>query len=187
MQELCMLNPCAVILTGLSITPLLRRWNIKNPVIEAGWYQQYDIETEVTITYLPAKHWNRRGLTDMNEMLWGSFMIEAVGNTIYFGADSGLGIHFEAIAHLFPCIDYALLGIGAYQPEWFMAAAHTSPSDALTAFQQLKARWFIPMHHGTFDLSDEPIFYPLQELQKIAETENMNNIRSLSIGSKHFC
>jgi L-ascorbate metabolism protein UlaG (beta-lactamase superfamily) len=187
MQELCALNPGAVILTGLSIGPLLRSWKITNSIVEAGWYQQYNIETEVAITYLPAKHWNRRGLTDMNEMLWGSFMIETAKQKIYFGADSGLGVHFEEIAGLFPGIDYALLGIGAYQPEWFMGASHTSPSDALIAFRQLKAKQFVPMHHGTFDLSDEPIFYPLQQLQQISANQNIDAILPLSIGNKYFC
>ncbi len=187
MQQLCAMNPGAVILTGLSIAPLLRSWKITNPIIEAGWYQRYNIDADIAITYLPAKHWNRRGLTDMNEMLWGSFMIEAIGSTIYFGADSGLGIHFEEIAELFPPIDYALLGIGAYKPEWFMGASHTSPSDALIAFQQLKAKQLVPMHHGTFDLSDEPIFYPLQQLQQISAEKNISGILPLSIGSKHYC
>jgi L-ascorbate metabolism protein UlaG (beta-lactamase superfamily) len=186
MQELCTINPGAVILTGLSITPLLRSWKITNTIIEAGWYQQYNIEGEVNITYLPAKHWNRRGLTDMNEMLWGSFMIETAWKKIYFGADSGLGIHFEEIAALFPGIDYALLGIGAYKPEWFMSASHTSPADALVAFRQLKAKHFIPMHHGTFDLSDEPIFFPLQQLQQISAEQNMDDILALSIGRKYL-
>lgn len=184
MQQLCALNPTAIILTGLNIAPLLRSWKITNPIIEAGWYQRYNIETDVAITYLPAKHWNRRGLADMNNMLWGSFMIEGNKQKIYFGADSGLGIHFAEIAQLFPGIDIALLGIGAYKPEWFMASAHTSPADALVAFEQLKAKQFIPMHHGTFDLSDEPIFYPKQELLILQEKSGISGIEHLSIGNK---
>ncbi len=184
MQQLCALNPTAIILTGLNIAPLLRSWKITNPIIEAGWYQRYNIEADVAVTYLPAKHWNRRGLADMNNMLWGSFMIEGNNKKIYFGADSGLGIHFAEIAQLFPGIDIALLGIGAYKPEWFMASAHTSPADALVAFEQLKAKQFIPMHHGTFDMSDEPIFYPKQELLLLQELQNITNVEHLSIGYK---
>ena len=184
MQQLCALNPSAIILTGLNITSLLRSWKITNPIIEAGWYQHYNIETDVAITHLPAKHWNRRGLADINNMLWGSFMIEGSKQKIYFGADSGLGIHFAEIAQLFPGIDIAILGIGAYKPEWFMASAHTSPADALVAFAQLKAKQFIPMHHGTFDLSDEPIFYPKQELLLLQEKSGITAVEHLSIGNK---
>ena len=184
MIELCTLNPSAVILTGLNIAPLLRSWRIKNPIIEAGWYQQYQLETDVQVSYLPAKHWNRRGLHDMNDMLWGSFMLQSPTQTIYFGADSGLGIHYPEIAQLFPNIDVAILGIGAYKPEWFMNTAHTSPADALVAFEQLNAKQLIPMHHGTFDLSDEPVFYPKQDLMLLQEQHNITAVQHLSIGNK---
>jgi L-ascorbate metabolism protein UlaG (beta-lactamase superfamily) len=184
MMELCALNPSAVILTGLNIAPLLRSWRIRNPIIEAGWYQQYQLETDVQVSYLPAKHWNRRGLHDMNDMLWGSFMLQSPTQTIYFGADSGLGIHYPEIAQLFPNIDVAILGIGAYKPEWFMNTAHTSPADALVAFEQLNAKQLIPMHHGTFDLSDEPVFYPKQDLMLLQEQHNITAVQHLSIGNK---
>lgn len=184
MMELCSLNPSAIILTGLNITPLLRSWRIRNPIIEAGWYQQYQLEIDVQVTYLPAKHWNRRGLHDMNDMLWGSFMLQSPTQAIYFGADSGLGIHYPEIAKLFPKIDVAILGIGAYKPEWFMNTAHTSPADALIAFQQLQATQLIPMHHGTFDLSDEPVFYPKQDLMLLQEQHNITAVQHLSIGNK---
>ena len=120
----------------------------------------------------------------MNNMLWGSFMLEGNGRKIYFGADSGLGIHFSEIAQLFPNIDVALLGIGAYKPEWFMHTAHTSPADALVAFEQLQANQLIPMHHATFDLSDEPIFYPKQELLLLQEQLGVAAVNHLSIGNK---
>ena len=184
MQHLCALNPNAIILTGLEIGKLLRSWKIINPIIEAGWYQTYNLEAELQVTYLPAKHWNRRGLTDMNDMLWGSFILQSKTTTIYFGADSGLGIHFDEIAQLFPTIDYAMLGIGAYKPEWFMHTAHTSPADVLIALEQLKAKQLVPMHHGTFDLSDEPIFYPKQELLQLQEQKGIEKVLHLAIGKK---
>lgn len=184
MQQLCTLNPSAIILTGLNIAPLLRSWKISNPIVEAGWYQRYQLETDVAVTFLPAKHWNRRGLNDMNNMLWGSFMLEGNQRKIYFGADSGLGIHFSEIAQLFPNIDVTLLGIGAYKPEWFMHTAHTSPADALVAFEQLQAKQLIPMHHATFDLGDEPIFYPKQELLLLQEQLGVDEVNHLSIGNK---
>lgn len=75
----------------------------------------------------------------------------------------------EQISTLVPSIDYAMLGIGAYKPEWFMHTAHTSPSDVLIAQEQLKAKQLIPIHHGTFDLSDEPTFYPKLELLRLQD------------------
>lgn len=186
LQILTTINPKAIILTGLGIAPLLRSWKINNPIIEAGWFQRYNLDEDFSVTYLPAKHWNRRGLTDLNEMLWGSMMVESKAGNIYFGADSGLGKHFEQIAQLFPQIDYAMIGIGAYKPEWFMHPSHTSPADALVVLEQLKAKQLIPMHFGTFDLSDEPIFYPKQELLRLQEENNISNVLHLGIGGKHY-
>ncbi|MEM9545920.1 MAG: MBL fold metallo-hydrolase [Bacteroidota bacterium] len=165
-------NPKAVIYTGLGIGDLLKSWGVKNKVVEAGWYQEYPVIGEkLKIQYLPAKHWNRRLLYDLNQMLWGSFMLNSNGQSIYFGADSGLGIHFEEIGNMFD-IDLAILGIGAYEPIWFMHKSHTSPKDALQAKEELNANFMIPMHYGTFDLSDEPIFNPKNELEKLIGGRN---------------
>ncbi|HMO34232.1 MAG TPA: MBL fold metallo-hydrolase [Lacibacter sp.] len=185
LQQLCALNPRAVICTGLEMKKLLLQWKIPNQVVEAGWFQQYPLDADCTITYLPARHWSRRGLTDTNETLWGSFLIQSGSQTVYFGADSGMGVHFERIGRLFPRIDYALLGIGAYMPEWFMHTAHTSPADALLACRQLGARTLLPMHHATFDLSDEPLFYPRQELLRLWEADPAVSVLDAVIGQKY--
>jgi len=182
MKKITELNPDALIYTGLGISNLLVGWNIKNEIIEAGWYQSYQkINDEVDFIYLPAKHWNRRYLHDLNRMLWGSFMISHNGKNIYFGADSGLGVHFEEIGSMYD-IDIAILGIGAYEPIWFMNLSHTSPAGALEAKEKLKAKIMIPMHYGTFDLSDEPIFNPKEVLSDLSK--DRNDIAILDIGEK---
>lgn len=184
---LCKLNPNAVILTGLQMGKLLRKWGIKQQIVEAGWYQSYDLKGNVQVSYLPAKHWTRRYLTDNNLSLWGSFMIEdkVKDKHIYFGADSGYGIHFKDIAALFPQIDIAMLGIGAFEPYWFMHPSHTGPKDALRAFEDLKAHCFLPMHYGTFDLSDEPVDYPETVLRELAQTQNLNCVKYAKLGEKN--
>lgn len=182
MKKITQQNPDAIIFTGLEIGGLLKRWDVKNEIVEAGWFQKYpSIDDIVDVTYLPAKHWNRRFLHDLNQMLWGSFMIEMGEKTIYFGADSGLDNHFEVIGQMYD-IDVAIIGIGAYEPIWFMHPSHTSPADALVAKENLGAKYMIPMHYGTFDLSDEPIFNPKEALLKLSE--GRNDIHALGIGKK---
>lgn len=41
-----------------------------------------------------------------------------------------------------------------------MQPNHISPYDSLKAAEEMKARLTIPMHYGTFDLSDEPLSDP---------------------------
>jgi L-ascorbate metabolism protein UlaG (beta-lactamase superfamily) len=182
---ICKQNENAVIYTGLEIGDLLKKWGVRNEIIEAGWYQQYPIYHGLTFTYLPAKHWNRRGLTDLNEMLWGSFMIQSSRHTLYFGADSGIDTHFSQIGALFPNIDYAFIGIGAYEPNWFMRPSHTNPKEALEAIQMLNAKKLIPMHYGTFDLSDEPLNAPKETLLELTKNKNEEEVLFLKIGEKH--
>ncbi|GAB1372402.1 hypothetical protein MASR1M45_24640 [Candidatus Kapaibacterium sp.] len=63
--------------------------------------------------------------------------------------------------------DIAIIGIGAYQPEWFMAPHHIGPKDGLMAAGEMNAKRLIPMHYGTFDLSDEPIGNPHREIIRL--------------------
>ena len=166
-------NPEATWLTGLNMNKLLKDFGVSNKIQAAGWYQQYETDERIKITYVPSRHWGRRSVNDINLRLWGGYVIEGMGETIYFCGDSGYGSHFAAIARIFPTINYCMVGIGAYKPEFFMAQSHTSPSDAVKAFQDTKAKTMIPMHYGTFDLSDEPIGDPLRVLKKLEEEKNL--------------
>lgn len=162
-------NPDAVYLTGLKVDTVIKKITKRSSIQAAGWYQQYKTKPGITITYVPSRHWGRRYLTDTNVRLWGGYVIEAAGKTIYFGGDSGYGSHFADIGKIFPNIDYAMIGIGAYKPEFFMGQSHLSPTDGIKAFQDTKARYLIPMHYGTFDLADEPLSDPIQVLKQQQE------------------
>lgn len=160
-------NPNTHILTGLKMTPMLRKW-CQNTITEMGWYQQFTSPAgDLKVTYLPTRHWGCRYFSDTNERLWGAFMIEAGGKTLYFGADSGYGGHYSELPELFPKIDVAMLGIGAFRPEWFMHQAHMSPTHAAQAFNESGASVFLPMHHGTLDLSDEPVGEPYRTIRSL--------------------
>lgn len=178
-------NPKVKILTGLRIAALLHKYLPRIEMQEAGWYQQYNLlPPNIKITYLPTRHWTRRGITDTNLRLWGAFMFEFEGINIYFGGDSGYSAHFKEVGELFPNIDYAILGIGAYKPEWFMSASHTSPKDALIGALEMKAKNFIPMHYGTFDLADESLGDPYRTLTEIYNpNEHDTKVLFLEIGN----
>ncbi|RXG31816.1 MBL fold metallo-hydrolase [Leeuwenhoekiella marinoflava] len=182
--QVCKYNPGAIILTGLEIGKLLRKWSIKNQIQEAGWYQRYETSKEIDIDYLPSHHWSRRWLTDTNINLWGSFMVQdkVSGKNIYFASDSGYQNHFSEIGNEYD-IDIAMIGVGAYEPQWFMSSAHTGPTDALKAFKDLKAKRWMPMHYGTFDLSQEPVFYPEQVLKK-QHSKELEQILWMKIGER---
>lgn len=159
-------NPHAQILTGLGMDNVIARW-IDNRIHTAGWYQQYDLNDGMEVNFLPTRHWSNRGLFDTNKTLWGSFMIRKNGKCIFYGGDSGHGSHYESFAKLFPKIDVAMIGAGAYSPKWFMGQNHQDPQDAVKAFNATGALTFIPFHYGTFDVSDEPLGEPQQILRDL--------------------
>lgn len=167
LQLLAHNNPGATYLTGLKLDGLLNKITNSRNIQTAGWYQQYATDERIRIYYVPSRHWGRRFLHDINRNLWGGYVIRGAGRTIYFSGDSGYGSHFSDIARIFPEIDYSLIGIGAYKPEFFMAQSHLSPVDAVRAFHDTGAKYMIPMHYGTFDLSDEPLGDPVQTLREV--------------------
>jgi L-ascorbate metabolism protein UlaG (beta-lactamase superfamily) len=163
-------NPQMQILAPLRMTRLLRGMAPQLKVQEAGWWQQYNLGSDVPleITYLPASHWHRRGLTDLNRVLWGSFMLRVANKLIYFAGDSAYAPHFEQIEEQFGPIDITLMPIGAYKPSFMMHLSHMDPHEAAKAANVLRVGHVVPMHYGTFDLSNEPASEPIRLLEEIA-------------------
>ena len=154
---------------------------------EAGWYQQYSVTDSLRIVFLPAKHWGRRGLNDFNRTLWGSFLIIAKNKKIFFAGDTAYdGQMFKDIGDLFGDVDICMLPVGAYMPQYFMKWAHTNPEEAVQAFLDLNGKCFIPMHYGTYDLSDEPLGEPLRRLETYFSGDLKNNLKSLLPGELFY-
>ncbi len=176
-------NPDATYLTGLKLDTIIESFTHSSKIQTAGWYQQYKTDDAIKIYYVPSRHWGRRFLADTNLRLWGGYLIQGAGKTIYFSGDSGYGSHFEDIGKVFPEIDYAIIGIGAYKPEFFMSQSHVSPTNAVKAFHDMHAKAMIPMHYGTFDLSDEPLGDPLRVLKKLEEQDAIHgDLKALKVG-----
>ncbi len=176
--------PEAKFLAGLGTEDVLNEWTgDQTRVKTAGWYQPFAIDDEdIEITFVPVRHWSRRGLFDTNERLWGGYIIEAGGKTFYHGGDSGYGSHYKEMAEVFPDIDYFIIGIGSYAPRWFMKANHNNPEDAWQAFKDAKAKFLVPMHYATFDMTDEPPDEPLERLLEAAEKSGeTGKIKALQI------
>lgn len=176
--------PSAIFLAGLRSEDVLNEWKTPgNTVNTAGWFQEFALPDErVRIFFLPVRHWSRRGLLDTNWRLWGGYVLQTDATTIYFGGDSGYGRHYGEAGELFPKIDYLLAGIGAYEPRWFMEPNHNNPSDVMKAFVDSGARYLVPMHYGTFDLSDEPPSEPLRLLLEEAGKRGITDrVKTLTI------
>lgn len=145
-------------------------------VIELDWRQSVSAEG-MTFHCLPARHFSNRGLTDRNEMLWASFLIEHDGWKAYFAGDTGYAEHFSEIGRMFPGIDLALIPIGAYKPRWFMREVHVDPEEAMQAFVDLGASEFFAIHWGTFILAEEALHEPAERMEQLILEKKMDRSR----------
>jgi L-ascorbate metabolism protein UlaG (beta-lactamase superfamily) len=120
----------------------------------------------VAVTFLPARHWSARNLSDRNMSLWASFAIEGPGGRVYVVADSGYGDghYFRRARERHGPFRLAILPIGAYEPRWFMRDMHMNPAEAVQALLDCGAELALAHHYGTFQLTDEPIDAPVRAL-----------------------
>lgn len=142
----------------------LRRRGVAKAV-DLDWWEEASHEAEggvvAGIRCLPIRHWTKRGPFDARKRLWGAWRVEAAGRRIYFGGDSGYCPAFAETAAREAPFDIVLLPIGAYEPRWFMAAAHMCPEEAAQAYVDLGGRGAcFAMHWGTFRLTDEDPLEP---------------------------
>ena len=133
---------------------------------ELDWWEAIQFNDTLKITFVPAQHFSARGLFDQKKSLWGGYVIESRGRRIYFGGDSGYSTHFADIKTRLGPPDIALLGIGSYEPQWFMQPIHMNPVEAVHAHCDLGSRQSIGMHFGTFQLSAEAIDQPQADLTR---------------------
>jgi len=137
-------------------------------IIELDWWKSTRLG-DVTITLVPSQHWSRRGIADSNATLWGGFVLEAAGRRVYHSGDTAYFDGFKQIAQRTGPPEVALLPIGAYQPEWFMRRQHMNPQDAVNAGRDLQAQRILPMHWGTYQLTDEWMGEPPEKLKQILD------------------
>jgi L-ascorbate metabolism protein UlaG (beta-lactamase superfamily) len=150
--------------TPLGYRSWFRRRGVSN-VTELDWWDEGVVQGTggpVRVVALPCQHWTRRTPWDGYRKLWASWgLIAPGGRAVYFGGDSGYFPGYAEIRHRLGLFDAVLLPIGAYDPRWFMRPAHMSPEEAVQAYRDLgSSGTLIPMHWGTWRLTDEPPLEP---------------------------
>lgn len=157
----------------------------RSRVTELDWWESTH-RGRWTITCLPSQHWSRRLEQRMNSTLWCSWLLDSGETRYYFAGDTGYFHGFAEYGRRFALIDVALLPIGAYEPRWFMRYQHMDPAEAYRAFLDLGARFMLPMHWGTFDLTDEPVDLPPRVFRQVISDAGEDPQRTpiLAIGER---
>ncbi len=136
----------------------------------------------LTIHCVPAKHKSSRSLFQRDKRLCCGYVVERHGKSVFFAGDTGYGGHFTEIGERnHP--EVALLPIGGYKPAKWLSETHLDPQGTLRAFLDLGARILVPVHWGTFKISDEPLREPPTLLMQEARRLNVvDRVRVLANG-----
>ncbi len=132
-------------------------------VVELRWWESTRIG-RLDITMVPARHWSRRRVKDTNRSWWGGFVVRAGDQAVYHAGDTGWFDEFSEIGRRLGPLTAAMLPIGGYDPAWFMEHHHLNPEQAGRAWLELGAELMVPMHWGSFQLTDEPLAEPRERL-----------------------
>ena len=153
----------------LFVVPLgLKSWfaglGITN-VDELDWWESRRIKG-LTFTCLPAQHFSSRTLWDRNQTLWSGWAVASPTKKLFFAGDTGYYYElFKEIGSRVGPFDLAAIPIGAYLPPTIMKMTHITPEEALQVVADVRARRFLGIHWGTFDLTEEPLAEPPQRLE----------------------
>lgn len=142
--------------TGVFLTPLgvgdrLIEWGIDAAKVrQLDWWQSVDVEG-LTFTATPAQHFSGRSLFDGNSTLWASWVIADDDLRVFFSGDTGYFDGFRQIGERLGPFDVTLIETGAYDAQW--PYVHMQPEETVQAHLDLRGRWLVPIHNGTFDLA----------------------------------
>jgi L-ascorbate metabolism protein UlaG (beta-lactamase superfamily) len=163
------------ILAPLGNDVIIRAGARRIEVETMDWADVVDLAPNLRCHLEPTHHWSARGVHDVNQALWGTFVLEAPGGNIMFVGDSGWGDgdYFRDHRVKFGSFRFAMLPIGAYQPRWYMKYDHMSPEEAVHAFKEINAAFALATHYGTFPLADDGYGEPLRDL---AEARHHNQL-----------
>ena len=152
--------------TALGVGAHLERYGVApHNITELDWGEGTKVvrgDRAVDVVAAPAQHFSGRGALDRNHTLWCSFVLKGPQHSVFFSGDTGPTAEHKDIGDSFGGFDVAMFEIGAWNAAW--SDIHLGPHHAYEAFLSLKAKAFLPVHWGTFDLGLHPWEEPGEEL-----------------------
>jgi L-ascorbate metabolism protein UlaG (beta-lactamase superfamily) len=139
-------------------------------VRELRWDESILVGTErgdVEVRAVQVKHWGARIGRDTYRG-YNGYVLRREGRTLLFGGDTAHTPLFDSYRRYGP-YDAAIMPIGAYDP-WIYN--HCTPEQSVRMADAAGARLFVPVHHKTFRLSNEPIDEPIGRAEAALAAES---------------
>jgi len=134
-------------------------------VRELEWWQQTEIGG-LRLVSTPTQHFSGRSMWNRNQTLWTSWVILDGDFRLYYSGDSGYFNGFREIGEKYGPFDVTLIENGAYNVRW--PVVHMQPEETAQAHHDLRGKWLVPIHNGTFDLAFHPWTEPMERIQALA-------------------
>lgn len=146
----------------------------------------------VSITAAAAKHMGARYEIDRWRSAANMYLLDAAELSCFFAGDTGLTpdshriVEEQLVAHKRP-LDMALLPIG-HAPWWKpgFRQGHLTAADALTLWERLGSRYFIPYHWGTFRHVTSGPFTAIRQLRAQLDSHPRNGDVKILEPGEHF-
>jgi N-acyl-phosphatidylethanolamine-hydrolysing phospholipase D len=115
--------------------------------------------------------------------LWSGWSLRIQDFSVWFGGDTGYNDkQFKEIGARLGPFDLGIIPIGGYEPRWFMGDMHVNPEEAVQIHREVRARYSIGVHWGTFPLTAEPIDEPPKRLATAAAALDDSDFVVIAIG-----
>lgn len=156
----------------LGVGDTLVSWGVPAAKVQQfDWWQGTTI-AGVKLVATPSQHFSGRGLFDGNQTLWASWVIDAPGVRVFFSGDSGYFDGFRQIGDKYGPFDVTMIETGAYDKLW--PDVHMQPEETLQAHLDLRGKWLMPVHNGTFDLGLHAWHEPFDRIAGLAAKRGVN-------------
>lgn len=156
-----------VFVTPLGVGDRLIAWGVEPAKVrQLDWWQETGVK-DTRLVAVPAQHFSGRGVTDGDRTLWASWVIIAGDVRLFFSGDTGYHADFKKIGERYGPFDVTMIETGAYDSEW--PDVHMQPEQTLQAHRDLKGRWLLPVHNGTFDLALHAWYEPFERIHALAK------------------
>ena len=158
-------------ITPLGVGDRLVKWGIPAAKVrQLDWWEQTAL-AGVRLVATPAQHFSGRSLRDGNSTLWASWVILAGDLRVFFSGDTGYHADFKTIGERFGPFDVTFMETGAYDAQW--PDVHMQPEETLQAHLDLRGRWLMPLHNGTFDLAMHAWHEPFDRILALAQASGV--------------
>ena len=155
----------------LGVDVILEGWSVSPDKLHPlAWWQSFELEGS-SYTLIPSQHFTGRNPFKNNVTLWGGLYVKDHAHNVYYTGDTGYYDVFRRVYERFGEIDLMLADSGQYDAAW--AQTHMIPEQSVQAAVDAHARCLIPVHWGSYSLSNHAWYEPAERATAAAQEKSL--------------